>query len=215
MPEALLEGLAVGLHADAVQMLLLGAAQEDGELLDQLGAVEKAPLRRYLAEALEQSQRGGGGLEIVQQGAAGRRQETEERPSFDAQLLDLDFGERLRVGLEEDLSQAVPGGGRVDVARRPSPVGVAQPLELAAELHQVSAGATASGGAAAEAQRPRAAGGVLEVDRRPRVAVVRIGEDPDAGAMELEVGEADHRVGIAPGGPRGAENAGSRANPVL
>ena len=58
VPQALLERLAVGAQAGAVEMLLLGGAQEHRELLDGAGAVLEPVLGRQLADALEEAQRG-------------------------------------------------------------------------------------------------------------------------------------------------------------
>ena len=192
VPQALFERLAVGAQSGAVEVLLLGAAQEHRELLDGAGTVLESVLGRQLADALEEAQRGGRVLEQLEQRPPVRRGEAHHQPIGAADLEDPGVLPRLRIAFVEELRQSVPARGAEDLAPRTIVVSLAELADLAAELFEVPAGLAATDAAAAEAQRPGRAHRVLEIHRGARIGIPELLEQGDAGAMELEVGEPAH-----------------------
>ncbi len=193
VPQALLERLAVGAQAGAVEVLLLGGAQEHRELLDGAGAVLEAVLGRQLADALEEAQRRRGVLEQLEQRPSVGRGQPDDQPVGAADLEDPGVLPGLGIAFVEELRQPVPARSAEDLAPRTVVVALAELADLAAELLEMPAGLAAADAAAAEAQRPGRAHRVLEVHGGAGVGIPQLLEQRDAGAMELEVGEPAHR----------------------
>ena len=109
VPEALLPGLALRLHAGLVEDALLLGALEEGEPFEQAGAVEDAlAAGRRLAGPFEEAHARRRGVEILGQLVAVRRGDADHRRRLARHPQHPHLGRGLRIALEEQPRQPAP-----------------------------------------------------------------------------------------------------------